>query len=114
MYHDADDHGPGHVSISEARADFAQLVNRAAFGGERVRVVRHGRVVAAIVPIEDLERLDRLDRGPDSAMDDVGSKGDETRPAVDDPGTRAVRLLREHGGAITMTTDQILALTRGD
>ena len=29
-------------------------------------------------------------------------------------GARAVRLLREHGGGIRMTTDEIMALTRGE
>ncbi|MEK6721389.1 MAG: AbrB/MazE/SpoVT family DNA-binding domain-containing protein [Chloroflexota bacterium] len=29
-------------------------------------------------------------------------------------GARAVRRLREHGGRIPMTTDEILALTRGE
>jgi prevent-host-death family protein len=49
------------VSVSEARQDFAELVNRAAYRGERLRVSRHGRVVAAIVPIEDLDLLERLE-----------------------------------------------------
>ncbi len=29
-------------------------------------------------------------------------------------GARAVRRLREHGGAVRMTTDEIMALTRGE
>lgn len=61
MYEPPDEHGVGHVSISEARQDFAELVNRAAYGRERVRVVRRGRAVAAIVPIEDVEALERLE-----------------------------------------------------
>ena len=61
MYEPTDDHPTGHVSVSEARQDFAEIVNRAAYGGERVRVVRRGRAVAAIVPIEDLEILERLE-----------------------------------------------------
>jgi prevent-host-death family protein len=60
--HDArDEHAPGHVSVSEARQDFAEIVNRAAYGGERVRVVRRGRAVAAIIPIEDLDLLERIE-----------------------------------------------------
>ena len=61
MYDFPDDHQAGHVSVSEARNDFAEIVNRAAYGGERVRVVRRGRPVAAIVPIRDLELLERLE-----------------------------------------------------
>jgi len=61
MYEPSDEHTTGHVSISEARETFADLVNRAAYGHERVRVVRRGRPVAAIVPIEDVELLERLE-----------------------------------------------------
>lgn len=61
MYEPANDHATGHVSVSEARHDFAEIVNRAAYGGERVRVVRRGRAVAAIIPIEDLELLERIE-----------------------------------------------------
>jgi len=61
MYRLGDEHPGGHVSVSEARETFAELVNRAAYGHERVRVVRRGRPVAAIVPIEDVELLERLE-----------------------------------------------------
>ena len=61
MYEPNDTHAAGHVSVSEARNDFAEIVNRAAYGGERVRVVRRGRAVAAIIPIEDLELLERIE-----------------------------------------------------
>jgi prevent-host-death family protein len=61
MYEPGDEHRSGHVSVSEARETFAELVNRAAYGHERVRVVRRGRPVAAIVPIGDLELLERLE-----------------------------------------------------
>jgi prevent-host-death family protein len=61
MYNTRDEHRAGHVTVSEARQDFADLVNRAAYGHERVRVVRRGREIAAIVPIEDVEYLERLE-----------------------------------------------------
>jgi len=47
--------------ISEAREQFATIVNRVAFGGERVRLTRHGKAVAAVVPIEDVEFLEDLE-----------------------------------------------------
>lgn len=62
MYEQRDEHAPGHVTASEARTSFAELVNRAAIKGERVRVMRHGHAVAAIIPIWDLERLEADDR----------------------------------------------------
>jgi prevent-host-death family protein len=61
MYKTANEHQGSHVTVSEARQDFAELVNRAAYGHERVRVVRRGREIAAIVPIEDVELLERLE-----------------------------------------------------
>jgi prevent-host-death family protein len=47
--------------ISEAREEFATIVNKVAFGGERVRLTRHGKAVAAVVPIEDAELLEELE-----------------------------------------------------
>lgn len=61
MYDKQEEHTPGHVSVSEAREDFAELVNRAAYTGERIRIYRRGRPVAAIVPIEDAEYMERLE-----------------------------------------------------
>ena len=65
--------------ISEAREAFSTTVNRVAFGGERVVLTRHGRRVAAVVPIEDLELLERLEDAAD--LDDV-------RAALGDPANR--------------------------
>lgn len=47
--------------ISEAREEFATIVNKVAFGGERVRLTRHGKAVAAVVPIEDADLLEELE-----------------------------------------------------
>jgi prevent-host-death family protein len=61
MYETRGEHPTGHVTVSEARDDFAELVNRVAYRGERVRIERRGREVAAIVPIEDADLLERLE-----------------------------------------------------
>jgi prevent-host-death family protein len=50
------------VPVTEARKDLAELVNRVAYGGERIPLSRHGKVVAAIVSAEDLDLLERLAR----------------------------------------------------
>ena len=47
--------------ITSAREQFADLVNRVAYGHERVRIVRRGRGLAAVVPIEDLALLEALE-----------------------------------------------------
>jgi prevent-host-death family protein len=65
--------------ISEARESFSTTVNRVAFGGERVVLTRHGRRVAAVVPIEDLELLEALEDARDL---------DEVRAALADPTNR--------------------------
>lgn len=47
--------------ISEARGEFSDLVNRAAYGHERVMLTRHGKPIAAIISKEDLEYLEALE-----------------------------------------------------
>jgi len=42
-------------TMGEARVRFAELVNRAAYGKDRVILTRRGRPIAAVVPIEDLD-----------------------------------------------------------
>lgn len=49
------------LSASVARQEFADIVNRAAYGGERVVLHRHKKPVAAVVPIEDLELIERIE-----------------------------------------------------
>jgi prevent-host-death family protein len=62
--------------ISEARESFSTTINRVAFGGDRVVLTRHGRRVAAVVPIEDLDLLESIEDARD--LDDV-------RAALRDP-----------------------------
>jgi prevent-host-death family protein len=48
------------VSVADARSDLAELLNRVAYGKERLVITRHGRELAALVPVEDLQLADRL------------------------------------------------------
>lgn len=48
------------VTVADARSDLADLLNRVAYGKERLVITRHGRELAALVPIEDLHLADRL------------------------------------------------------
>jgi prevent-host-death family protein len=52
---------PERVSFVAARRRLAELANRVAYGRERIILTRHGRPVAAVVPLVDLRRLDDLD-----------------------------------------------------
>jgi prevent-host-death family protein len=49
------------LTASQARATFAEAVNRASFAGERTVIRRHGRDVAAVVSAEDLKILEALE-----------------------------------------------------
>jgi prevent-host-death family protein len=67
------------LASSEARKDFAETLRRAS-AGERFVLTSHGKGVAAIVPIEDLEMLqmieDRLDaRATREALAEVEREG---------------------------------------
>lgn len=46
---------------STARASFSDIVNRAAYGKERIIVHRRKKPVAAVVPIEDVELLEEIE-----------------------------------------------------
>jgi prevent-host-death family protein len=48
------------VTASKARDGFPELINKVAYGGERIIVARRGRDVAVIIPIQDLRLLERL------------------------------------------------------
>ena len=50
-----------HFTTSTARAQFADLVNRAEYAGERTVVHRRKKPVAVIVPVEDLELIERYE-----------------------------------------------------
>lgn len=51
------------IPVTQARAEFADLVNRVGYGGERIVVTRHGKPLAAIVSAADFEQLQQLDAG---------------------------------------------------
>lgn len=51
----------GNSEGNKEREGFADAINRAAFGNERVLLRRRGRAVAAVVPIDDLRLLEALE-----------------------------------------------------
>jgi prevent-host-death family protein len=50
------------VTVADARSGLAELLNRVAYGKERLVITRHGREIAALVPVEDLQLANRLRR----------------------------------------------------
>lgn len=81
------------VSISEARDGFAELINRVAYAHERVRVVRRGRQLAAVVPVEDVELLEALEDVLDlrAAREALADPANEGRVPWEDLRARLVR-----------------------
>ncbi|HEY3491018.1 MAG TPA: type II toxin-antitoxin system Phd/YefM family antitoxin [Candidatus Deferrimicrobiaceae bacterium] len=68
------------VSTVKARETFSEVVNRAAFGKERVVLTRHGKGLAAVVPIEDLRLLEAIEDEQDirdarKAQREIAKKG---------------------------------------
>lgn len=53
------------VSATAARQSFSESLNRAAYGGERVVIRRHGKEIAAVIPIEDLRLIEQLEDAED-------------------------------------------------
>ena len=49
------------VPFSKARNQLSDIVNHAAFMGERIVITRNGRPMVAIISIEDLETYEALE-----------------------------------------------------
>ncbi|MBI3749242.1 MAG: type II toxin-antitoxin system Phd/YefM family antitoxin [Chloroflexi bacterium] len=82
MYKTADEHEGGHISVSEARETFADVVNRVAYRNERVLVTRRGKPVAAIIPVEQVEFLERAEDEFDIRMANEALAELERTPAI--------------------------------
>ena len=54
-------------SASDARQNFSEIVNLVAYGGERVIIQRHGKELAAVIPIADVALLRDLESHVDLA-----------------------------------------------
>ena len=49
------------IGVAEIRSNLADVINRVAYGGERVILQRRGKQVLAVVSMEDLELLNALE-----------------------------------------------------
>ena len=71
------------ITTVEARDQFSELINRAAYGKERVVITRRGRELVAVVPIEDVKLLEEIEEGVDiedarAALAEAKEKGTVT------------------------------------
>jgi prevent-host-death family protein len=67
------------VTSVEARNKFSTLINRVAFGRERIVLTRREQKIVAIVPIDDLARLMELDQPDRTEEDRARAMFDEVR-----------------------------------
>ncbi len=67
------------LAATTLRSAFADTINRVAYQGERIALERHGKTVAALVSVEDLELLEALENRTDLAA---------ARKALKEPGRR--------------------------
>lgn len=49
------------VQVSEVRDNLADVINRTAYGNERLIIERRGKPLAALVSIADIEMLEQLE-----------------------------------------------------
>ena len=49
------------LAASKLREDFSETLNQVAYAKERVVLYRHGKAIAAVVPVEDLKLLQDLE-----------------------------------------------------
>jgi prevent-host-death family protein len=50
-----------HLNATEVRGNFAKIMDRISKKGERVVLVRRGRNVAALVPVEVLDLVEKIE-----------------------------------------------------
>lgn len=73
------------ANVVEARRNFAELINQAAYRKERISITRRGKKVAYIVPVEDVDLIERIEDQIDieegrKALEAVRSGREKTVP----------------------------------
>lgn len=61
------------LSTVEARTQFADLINRVAYGKERVVLTRRGKALVAVVPLEDLQQIGETEVISNLSVTDPGT-----------------------------------------
>ena len=77
------------LAASAVRESLGDTLNRVAYRGERIILERHGKAVAALVPVEDLSRLEALEDRLDA---------DAARKARREPGSVPYEAVRRKAG----------------
>lgn len=72
------------VPVTEARAQFSELISRVGYGGERIVITRHGRPLVALIAASDLTNFGAPDgRGSDLVVLDLGSRHEDQGRSTD-------------------------------
>ncbi len=53
------------IPVSKARHEMKELLNRVAYGKERIYLTFHDKKMVAIVPLEDIETLEAMEKAAD-------------------------------------------------
>ena len=56
------------LTTTEARAGLSELVSRVGYGGDRIGLTRHGKVLAVLVSPEDVAHWQALEDAADLAL----------------------------------------------
>ena len=73
------------IPATEARKYFGKMLSRVEYGGERLRIERHGNVAAVLVSVADFKILEALEDAQDVALaDKVMAEDDGTRISLED------------------------------
>ena len=65
------------VNVSSLRTNISEITNRVVFGEERVLVERNGKMVCALISLEDLKKLQALESRKDTnAAKETAKSGD--------------------------------------
>jgi prevent-host-death family protein len=87
------------VSIGQVKRDISKLVNRVAFGGERIILTSRGQPKAALISIEDLQVLEQTGQQKArrmAALDRAQALGERIRAERPAHDVDSVELLRHH------------------
>ncbi|MCI0585502.1 MAG: type II toxin-antitoxin system Phd/YefM family antitoxin [Planctomycetes bacterium] len=77
------------LTVTDARANLAEALNRVAYGKERLVVRRRGKDLAAMIPVEDLRLLEELEDRADARA---------ARKALAEPGGKPLKEIRRRLG----------------
>ncbi len=84
------------VPVTRARAEFADLLNRVVYGGERVVLTRHGKPIAALVSAADLDRLEDADQERSAPVIRLSSDPPGRLAPTDPPAHRRLDIAAEY------------------